>query len=113
MIATASQSPPIPATAAILPDFPVMWDDPADARLAWTFDRVSQPCGFTVDDLGAVTAPTLLLVGDRDPFCPVELGASAYRALPHGELAVLPNTANGITPAALQITTEFFQRSAG
>ena len=81
--------------------------------LAWTFDRVSQPCGFTVDDLGAVTAPTLLLVGDRDPFCPVELGASAYRALPHGELAVLPNTANGITPAALQITTEFFQRSAG
>ena len=44
---------------------------------------------------------------------PVELGASAYRALPHGELAVLPNTANGITPAALQITTEFFQRSAG
>jgi pyruvate,water dikinase len=43
MIATASQSPPIPATAAILPDFPVMWDDPADARLAWTFDRVHWP----------------------------------------------------------------------
>jgi pimeloyl-ACP methyl ester carboxylesterase len=79
--------------------------------LAWTFDRVSQPCGFTVDDLSAITAPTLLLVGDRDPFCSVEQGASVYHALPHGELAVLPNTANGITPAALQVTIEFFQRS--
>ena len=38
------------------------------------------------------------LVGDRDPFCSVEEGASAYRALPDGELAVLPNTAVGISP---------------
>jgi pimeloyl-ACP methyl ester carboxylesterase len=81
--------------------------------LAWTFDRVSQPSGFTVDDLSAVTAPTLLLVGDRDPFCSVEDGASAYHALPNGELAVLPNTANGITPAALQATIEFFRRCLG
>ena len=54
--------------------------------------------------------PTLILVGDRDPFCSIEEGASAYRALPDGELAVLPNTAVGISPAAVQATIQFFQR---
>ena len=81
--------------------------------LGWTFERVSQPSGYTVGDLKAVTAPTLILVGDRDPFCSVEEGASACRALPHGELAVLPNTAHDITPAALQVTIDFFRRSLG
>lgn len=79
--------------------------------LGWTFERVSQPSGYTVGDLHTITAPTLILVGDRDPFCPVEEGASAYRALPRGELAVLPNTANGITPAAIKATVQFFLRS--
>ena len=35
---------------------------------------------------------------------------AAYRALPDGELAVLPNTAVGISPAAVQATIQFFQR---
>jgi pyruvate,water dikinase len=43
MIATASQSPPTPAPELPVPDFPVTWDDPADARLAWTFDKVHWP----------------------------------------------------------------------
>ena len=30
------------------------------------FERFSQPCGYTVDDLAAITAPTLIVVGDRD-----------------------------------------------
>ena len=54
--------------------------------------------------------PTLILVGDRDPFCSIEEGASAYHTLPDGELAVLPNTAVGISPAAVQATIQFFQR---
>jgi pimeloyl-ACP methyl ester carboxylesterase len=78
--------------------------------LAWSFDRFSQPCGYTVDDLHAITAPTLILAGDRDPFCSIDEGAAAYRALPEAEFAVLPNTATGITPAAVQATIQFFQR---
>ena len=44
--------------------------------LAWSFERFSQPCGYTVGDLSAITAPTLILVGDRDPFCSIEEGVT-------------------------------------
>ncbi len=75
-----------------------------------TFDRITRPHGYTVEDLRAVTVPTLILVGDRDPFCTVEEGAAAYRALPAGELAVLPGTGHLITPVAVRTVTEFFAR---
>jgi pimeloyl-ACP methyl ester carboxylesterase len=76
---------------------------------AQTFDRVTQPHGYTTENLHAITVPTLILTGDRDPFCTVEEGAAAYRALPAGELAVLPNAGHLITPAAVQTTIEFFR----
>jgi pimeloyl-ACP methyl ester carboxylesterase len=76
--------------------------------VARTFDRVTQPHGYTVENLHAITVPTLILTGDRDPFCTVEEGAAAYRELPAGELAVLPNAGYLITPAAVQTTIEFF-----
>jgi pimeloyl-ACP methyl ester carboxylesterase len=60
--------------------------------------------------LRTITAPTLILVGDRDPFCTVEEGVTAYRALQDGELAVLPNTGHLITPGAVQATIDFFER---
>jgi pimeloyl-ACP methyl ester carboxylesterase len=78
--------------------------------IAQTFDRITQPHGYTFEDMHTITAPTLILIGDRDPFCTVEEGAAAYRALPAGELAVLPNTGHLITPAAIQTTIEFFDR---
>jgi len=78
--------------------------------IAQTFDRITKPHGYTVENLHAITVPTLILTGDRDPFCTVEEGAAAYRALPAGELAVLPDTGHLITPAAVQATIEFFER---
>ena len=78
------------------------------AVVAQTFDRITQPHGYTLDDMRTITAPALILVGDRDPFCTVEEGADAYRALPAGELAVLPDTGHLITPAAVRATIEFF-----
>ena len=54
--------------------------------------------------------PTLILTGDRDNFCSVEEGVTAYRMLPDGELAILPNTGHLITPAAIETTIEFFER---
>jgi len=78
--------------------------------VAQTFDRITQPHGYTVQDLHAITVPALILTGDRDPFCTVEEGAAACRALPAGELAVLPDTGHLITPAAVRATIEFFER---
>jgi pimeloyl-ACP methyl ester carboxylesterase len=93
--------------------------DPAQGTGHWkkvvaqTFDRVSQPPGYTFEDLRTITAPTLILTGDRDPFCTIEEGNTAYRALQYGELAVLPNAGHLITPAAVQTTIEFFERRLG
>jgi pimeloyl-ACP methyl ester carboxylesterase len=81
--------------------------------LCQTFDRVSQPSGYTVEDLPAITAPTLVMVGDRDQFGSVEEAVAAYRALPVGELTVLPNSPGGISPVAIQATVDFFQRRLG
>jgi len=78
--------------------------------LAQTFDRITQPHGYTVENMHDITVPALILTGDRDPFCTIEEAAAAYRALPVGQLAVLPDTGHLITPAAVQATIEFFER---
>src|SRR5437763_1559016 len=54
------------------------------------FDRGVAPVGYAVDDFAAITAPTLILTGDRDMFCTVEAACAAYRALPAGELGIGP-----------------------
>jgi pimeloyl-ACP methyl ester carboxylesterase len=78
-----------------------------------TFERVSQPSGYAIGDLGKVMAPTLILCGDRSPFCSLEDGVAAYRALPDGELAVLANTGHEINAAAIEATIEFVGRHSG
>jgi pimeloyl-ACP methyl ester carboxylesterase len=40
--------------------------------------------------LRRITAPTLLVHGDRDQFFPVEVPLAMYRLLPDAELCVLP-----------------------
>ena len=71
------------------------------------FDRATRSPGYTVDDYRAITAPTLILTGDRDNFCSVEEGLLAYRNLRAGELAVLPNTDHAITAGVIDTTTDF------
>jgi pimeloyl-ACP methyl ester carboxylesterase len=80
--------------------------------IAQTFDRITKPHGYTFEDMHTITVPALILTGDRDPFCTIEEGAAAYRALPAGALAVLPDTGHLITPAAVRATIEFFERLA-
>ncbi len=45
---------------------------------------------FTAQDLSAIEARTLLVHGDRDPFFPVEIAVSMFRAIPRAELWVVP-----------------------
>ncbi len=78
--------------------------------VAQTFPRISQPSGYTFDDLTQISAPALILVGDRDQFCSVEEGAQAFRSLATGELAVLPATGHLITPLAVQVAIDFLER---
>jgi pimeloyl-ACP methyl ester carboxylesterase len=77
-------------------------------RLAW--DRTTQHPGYTYADLAEITAPTLILAGDRDDFCSVEQAIAAYRPLPDGALAILPGHGHYIPPAAIRTTVEFFER---
>lgn len=50
----------------------------------------STPSGHTADDFRGVTAPVLVLVGDRDETVPLEDAVTLYQLIPAAELAVLP-----------------------
>jgi pimeloyl-ACP methyl ester carboxylesterase len=77
-------------------------------RLA--FHRTTQPPGYTFEDFAKITAPALILVGDRDDYCTLEDGVTAYRQLTHGEIAVLPGTGHVITAAKIELALDFFDR---
>lgn len=77
-------------------------------RLA--FPRLTGHPGYTFQDLAKITAPALILVGDRDDYCTLEDGIAAYRQLPRGEIAVVPGTGHVITPAKIELTLAFFGR---
>lgn len=42
------------------------------------------------DLLGSITAPTLVVAGERDPFAPLEVSEGIQRAIPGATLAVVP-----------------------
>ncbi len=46
---------------------------------------------FTAEQLGTITARTLIVSGDRDPFYPVELAVELHRAIPRSSLWVVPD----------------------
>jgi pimeloyl-ACP methyl ester carboxylesterase len=78
--------------------------------LRLTFHRTTQPAGYTFEDLAKITVPTLILVGDRDDYCTLDEGVTAYRQLTHGEIAVLPGTGHVITPAKIELALDFLGR---
>jgi len=54
-------------------------------------ESVTNTKDVTVDQLKAITAPALIISGDRD-IVPLEHLASFYRNLPNGQLAIFPAT---------------------
>jgi pimeloyl-ACP methyl ester carboxylesterase len=74
------------------------------------FDRLTTSPGYGFEDLGRVSIPTLILTGDRDQFCSAEEAVTAYRALPAGELAILPDHGHLISTQAVAVTLEFARR---
>jgi pimeloyl-ACP methyl ester carboxylesterase len=78
--------------------------------LELAFFRITRSPGYTFDDLRAITAPTLVMVGDRDDFCTVEEAVTAYRVLRHGELAILPDQGHSISATAVDTMIDFLER---
>jgi len=50
---------------------------------------------FTADLLMTITAPTLIVFGDRDPLYPVSIAFELYQAIPNASLWVVPNAGHG------------------
>lgn len=50
------------------------------------------PLDYTADDFHKITAPTLVLIGDRDGTIEIEQAVDMYQLIPNAELVVLPNT---------------------
>jgi pimeloyl-ACP methyl ester carboxylesterase len=62
---------------------------------------------FTPPSLSRITAPTLIVYGDRDPLYPVEMAVEMYRAIPHSALWVVPNGGHG--PVFFEAAAQFAQ----
>ena len=71
----------------------------------------------TEDELRALEVPTLVVCGDRDRIEPVETALALQRALPHGELLVIPRCGHFVSrerPAELAVGVEgFLARAVG
>jgi pimeloyl-ACP methyl ester carboxylesterase len=88
--------------AAAAPHTPEEWqamralhvhgDEQIDAlwRLPARFAADETDMSFTADRLGAITARTLIVAGDRDPLYPVELAVELYRGIRGSSLYVIP-----------------------
>jgi len=76
------------------------------------FDRTTAGVGYSSDGFAGLAVPTLLLAGDRDMFCPVEVACAAYRALPSGELGIVPNAGHEINAAVVDSMIAFLTRHA-
>ncbi len=66
---------------------------------------------LSMEQLSALDTPTLVVCGDRDRIEPVETALTICRALPRGELAVLPGCGHFVPrerPAELTALTERF-----
>lgn len=71
-----------------------------DGQLDTLFSQVrAMPDGgdpdFTADVLMTITAPTLIVFGDRDPLYPVSIAFDLYQAIPNASLWVVPNGGHG------------------
>jgi pimeloyl-ACP methyl ester carboxylesterase len=72
------------------------------------------PLPYTEADLRGVATPTLVLVGDRDAFVPLDDALTLYRLIPQAELAVVPGAHHGFffsRPAAFtSVVLDFLLR---
>jgi pimeloyl-ACP methyl ester carboxylesterase len=90
--------------------------EPAQGRgyvrtyLERAFAFATKPVGYALADFGRISAPTLVLVGDRDGLCSVAESAAAFQHLPRGELGVIPGAGHTITRTGCIMALDFLLR---
>jgi pimeloyl-ACP methyl ester carboxylesterase len=67
----------------------MLWD--MTRGFATSYDDMA----FTPPLLATITARTLVVHGDRDPFYPVEMAMELYRSIPSSALWIVPNAGHG------------------
>jgi len=77
------------------------------------FEHWTAPIGYSLDDLRRISTPTLIMAGDRDPFCGPAVSADAFARIPGAELAVIPNCGHIIAPEMLRTATRFIASHGG
>jgi pimeloyl-ACP methyl ester carboxylesterase len=65
-----------------------------------------EPTGVTVSELTGVTAPTLVLVGDRDSV-DAEHAVAVFRALPNGRLGIIPGATHAMPLERPDLVNQF------
>jgi len=87
-----------------------------DLLPAVTADVATQPL-LEPKELRRVTCPTLVVVGDRDPFVPVFHAEQLYRQLPDSQLFVVPGCDHNVPALRPGLFAEacrlFYQRTEG
>ena len=81
------------------------------------FEGMRDDPNFTPADLARVTAPTLVVHGDRDEFFPVEIAVGMYRHIPTAQLWIVPNgdhvpIHDPLVPF-VDVTLRFLERAPG
>lgn len=64
-------------------------------RLGRAFAEQYDDMNFTPPYLSTITARTLIIFGDRDPFYPVSIALEMYTSIPHSYLWIIPNGGHG------------------
>lgn len=65
---------------------------------------------LTADDLGRITAPTLLVYGELDPIVPPDIGRLVQSLLPDSELIVVPGARHGLSFEFRQLLGDLVSR---
>ena len=74
------------------------------------FETASHWPGYGFADLERIDVPALVLGGDQDYLSRPEDAVRTYRALPHGELALVPGTGHELNTEKVAIMTNFLRR---
>ena len=80
-------------------------------RISRGFAGSRNDMAFTPADLSTITAPTLIVHGDRDPFFPVDIAVDMRAAIPAAWLWVVPNGGH-LTIVTEGLTDQFIERAS-
>ncbi len=73
--------------------------------------QATKESGNYLEELKKVQAPVLVVQGEEDPLCTVEMGKAMYQALPNAELEILPNVGHTLNleciPSLIQLLDSF------